>query len=117
MTEKELKKLNRYQLLELLLVQSAKIDELQAQLDEAQHKIDAHEIQMTVVGSIAEASVKIGGVFEAAQKTADIYLETLQGHIALAEENAKRDADKIIKEARKKAEQIVEEAKKKTLPR
>ena len=34
MTEKDLRKLNRYQLLELLIVQTDRADKLQAKLDE-----------------------------------------------------------------------------------
>ena len=39
MTEKELRKLNRYQLLELILIQSEKIDELEKQLSSEVKKL------------------------------------------------------------------------------
>lgn len=96
MTEKELKKLNRYQLLELLIVQTERADKLQAQLERAQERLNDKEIQMTVLGSIAEASLELSGVFTAAQKAADTYLDA-----------ARKKADQIVKEAEEKASQIM----------
>lgn len=81
MTEKELRKLNRYQLLELLIIQTERANNLQKQLDEAQKKLNQREIEMTVVGSIAEASMQLSGVFEAAQRAAEMYLEAAQARI------------------------------------
>ena len=78
MTEKKLKKLNRQELLEILLMQSKKIDRLQAQLHEAQEKLEAKELSLSKAGSIAEASLALSGVFEDAQKAADQYLENIR---------------------------------------
>ena len=96
MTEKELKKLNRYQLLELLIVQTERAEKLQAQLEHVQERLNDKEIQMTVLGSIAEASLELSGVFQAAQKAADQYMDA-----------ARKKADQIIKEAEEKASQIM----------
>ena len=92
MTEKELKKLTRYQLLELLIVQTERADKLQAQLEKAQERLNEKEIQMTVLGSIAEASLELSGVFTAAQRAADMYLEA-----------ARKKADQILKDAGEQA--------------
>jgi len=73
LTEKELRKLNRYQLLELLIIQTARADKLQKKLEDAEAEINDKSIRLTALGSIAEASLQLGGVFEAAQKAADIY--------------------------------------------
>ena len=72
MTEKDLKKLTRYQLLEMLIIQTERADELQKKLEAAQAQLDSRDVQMTVIGSIAEASMQLSGVFEAAQNAADI---------------------------------------------
>ena len=112
MTEKEMKKLNRYQLLELLILQSNQVNTLQEQLTQAQKMIDSRDIQMTVVGSIAEASVQLGGVLEAAQRTADIYLNAVQERVALIEERAGQEAERIVQEAREQAMRIIEDAEK-----
>ena len=117
MTEKELKRLNRYQLLELLLLQSERVTELEEQLKEAQKKLDSRQMQMESVGSIAEASVHLSGVFEAAQETADLYMNAVKARaIRVKEETiaeAKKEAEDIIEEARRTAKKVIEMADKK----
>lgn len=78
MTEKELRKLNRAELLEMLITQSKEVEELRAQVAELQKKLDDREIRLNQAGSIAEASVLLNGVFEAAQAAAQQYLENIQ---------------------------------------
>ena len=78
MTDNDLKKLNRAELLELLVEQSKKIDQLQAQLDEANRKLADRQIEIDKAGSIAEASLRLNGVFQAAEEAASQYLENIQ---------------------------------------
>lgn len=78
MTDKELRKLSRRQLLELMLAQSRQIDELTAQLNAANEKLEERRIILDNAGSIAEASLQLNAVFEAAQKAADQYLESVR---------------------------------------
>ena len=78
MTEKELRKLNRAELLEMLIAQSKEVEELRAQVSELKKKLDDREICLDQAGSIAEASVLLNGVFEAAQAAAQQYLENIQ---------------------------------------
>ena len=100
MTEKELRKLNRYQLLELLMIQTQRAEELQTKLDELEAKVSDREIRLSTIGSIAEASLQLGGVFEASQRAADLYLEAAQ-----------KQADEIVASARRRADFIVKKAK------
>ena len=74
MTDKELKKLNRAQLLELLVDQSREIDRLQTALEDANKKLEKRELRMEQCGSIADASLVITEIFERAQEAADLYL-------------------------------------------
>ena len=104
MTEKELKKLNRYQLLEMLIIQTQRADDLQRQLDALQAKLESREVQLSQLGSIAEAALQLGGVFEAAQNAADIYLNAAKQRSAEIEAEAARRAESIVEEARQKAE-------------
>lgn len=90
MTEKELKKLNRYQLLELLILQTERADKLQARLEELEKQKNDLDIQFTALGSIAEASLQISGVFQAAQAAADLYIEAAKKKAAEIEEEAQR---------------------------
>ena len=85
MTEKELKKLNRYQLLELLVAQTERADKLQKQVEELEAQLNERNFHFSQMGSIAEASVYLSGVFEAAQQAADYYVEAAQ-----------RQADEIL---------------------
>ena len=78
MTEKELKKLNRQELLEILLAQSKMIDRLQAKLKDANEKLAERELKISEAGSIAEASLVLNHIFEDAQKAADQYLENIR---------------------------------------
>ena len=98
-TEKELKILNRYQLLELLLVQTRRVEELQARLEEVEKQLNEQNLQLSSMGSIAEASVYLSGVLEAAQSAADLYLESV-----------KKRSDEMLAEARGQAEAIVAQA-------
>ena len=110
MTEKELRKLNRYQLLEMLIIQTERANELEKKLEQAQEKLDSREVQMTVMGSIAEASLQLSGVFEAAQNAADTYLEAVKERAAAMEEDARRQAEAVLEEARQQARQILRDA-------
>lgn len=114
MTEKELRKLNRYQLLELLIMQTERANDLEQQLAEAQKKLDEREVNMTVVGSIAEASVQLGGLLEAAQKTADIYLDGVRQRAAMMEAKAAEEARLTVEQARQEAQRIMQEAERKS---
>ena len=78
MTDKELKKLSRRQLLELMLAQSKRIDRLEYELEQAYARLDNNRIVAAKAGSIAEAALRLSGVFEAAQDAADMYLDSVK---------------------------------------
>lgn len=93
MDEKQMRKLSRYQLLELLIMQTERADALEKQVAELEERLNEKEIKISALGSIAEASLQLSGVFEAAQKAANIYLD-----------NAMRKADEIEAAAKRRAE-------------
>ena len=78
MTEKELLKLRRSELLEIMLAQSQEIDNLRQQLDEANAKLADREIRLSESGSIAEASLSLTNIFEEAQKAVDLYVDNMK---------------------------------------
>lgn len=78
MTEKELHKLKRGELLEMMLAQSREIEALRSRISELEKKLADREIRIRESGSIAEAALRLNGVFEAAQAAADQYLENLK---------------------------------------
>ena len=78
MTEKELHKLKRAELLEMMLAQSREIEVLRARIEELETKLADREIRIRVSGSIAEAALQLNGIFEAARAAADQYLENIR---------------------------------------
>lgn len=102
MTEKELKKLNRYQLLELIILQTEQITDLEKQLKTTRSLLENQQIQVAQAGSIAEAALQLSGIFEAAQTAADTYLANVKIHT--------ENADRIEDEARTQAQQILSQA-------
>lgn len=107
MTEQELRKLNRLELLELLLEEVRENERLRAQLAEANRKLQDRQIQSERAGSIAQAALQLNGVFEAAQKAAAQYVENVR---RLADERygapaqvAQRAAQQSVQSARQPA--------------
>lgn len=84
MTDRELKRLSRTELLEMLLEQVEENERLKMRLDEMQAQLDNKQIMMDKAGSIAEAALQLNGVFEAAEAAAEQYLENVR---RLAEEH------------------------------
>ena len=78
MKEKELRKLSRAELLELLVTQGQELERVKQQLAEQIQVNQNREIMLSQAGNIAEAALALNGVFEAAQKAADQYLENIQ---------------------------------------
>ena len=106
MTEKDLKKLNRYQLLEMLIIQTQRANELEKQLEEVQAKLDSRNVQMQDIGSIAEASLQLSGIFEAAQNAAELYLNGVKERAAALEMEYKHRAEAILEQASQLLEEI-----------
>lgn len=86
MTEQELKKLNRRELLEMLITQGKKVERLQKKLNEAESKLRERQIAIEKSGSIAEAALVINNVFTDAQRAADQYLENVKLYISTLEQ-------------------------------
>ena len=78
MTDKELKKLSRAELLELLLESNRENERLRKQLETAKGLLASRVIEIENAGSIAEAALALNGVFQAAQLAADQYLENVR---------------------------------------
>jgi hypothetical protein len=61
-----------------LKVAKTLIDRLDKELKTTKAQLNKREIAIESAGSIAEAALKLNGVFEAAQKAADQYLENVR---------------------------------------
>ena len=78
MTQYEMKKLSRKELLQLAAEESAQIRILQEHLEIAENELHKREININEAGSIAEASMKLSNVFEAAQEACRLYIDNIQ---------------------------------------
>ena len=78
MTDKELKRIGRAELLELLLTQSEENEALQARIDELEQELRRREIIIENAGTIADAAFQLNGVFDAAGAAAVQYLENIK---------------------------------------
>ena len=72
-----LKKLSRQELLEMLIESERHVEQLEKELEATRKQLEDRKIQIENAGSIAEAALKLNGIFEAAQAAADQYLENL----------------------------------------
>lgn len=86
MTDKEVRRMRRKDLLEALIAQTKRADSLRAQLDEAQAQLNSRQITIENAGSIAEAALQLSGVFAAAEAAGQLYLENLQARAAQSED-------------------------------
>ena len=78
MADKVLQKLNRRELLELLLEQNKQLDTLRAENEALKAQLADRRIRLQNVGSIAQAAMQLTGIFETAQKAADLYLQEIR---------------------------------------
>ncbi len=77
-----------------MLDQQKKIEQLQEELDRVNKLLESRKMIMRRAGSIAEASLRISEVFDAAQKAADRYIMSVRASYERGVlEEAKADPD------------------------
>lgn len=103
MTDKDLKRLNRSELLQLLLRLTEKNEELQHRLEQAEQALAEKRLKIDNAGSIAEAAMEMNQVFQSAQQAAEQYLE----NIRLLSERQEEICANRERESREKAEQML----------
>ena len=108
MTEKELLRLKKSELLEIMLAQSKEIDSLRAQLAEAKAKLEDRRIRIQESGSIAEASLKLTQIFEEAQKAADLYVENVKRSAEKTQEAEQQETERQEAEQQETEQQEAE---------
>lgn len=106
MTDKELKRLSRSDLLEMLIAQSKEVQTLQAKLTAAETALHQREITIDKAGSIAEAALQLNGVFDSAQAACAQYIENIRRLSQQQEEACAR----MEAESAAKAKAILDEA-------
>ena len=121
MTDKELRRLRREDLLQILIEQQRQIDEMGQALERAEASLKDRSIVVEQAGSVADAAMKLNGVFEAAQAAADQYVQEMRARAdaALADAQARAEKDRrtaqdVLDTARQEAERILADARRQT---
>lgn len=81
MTDKELRRLDKTDLLKITISQSQRIDALEAENEELRARLASKEIKMAKAGSIADVAMQLNQVFDHAQEAADMYYDNIKKHI------------------------------------
>lgn len=117
MTDRELRKLSRAELLGLLLEESRENERLREQLNQANQALIGKNIALTKAGSIAEAALALNGVFDAAEQAAQQYLDNIQRLSGeqqtlcqRMEDEARQKAEETLTETRRRCSQMEAEA-------
>lgn len=106
MTDKELKRLSRAEILEMLIRQVKQTADLRVQLEDAEQKLRDRQIVVERAGSIAEASLELNNVYTASESAVEQYLENIKRF----SDQQKDICEQIETDARQKAESILREA-------
>ena len=118
LTDKQLKKLSRADLLEMLIHETQKNKKLEEQVAVLTARVNEREIVKSEAGSIAEAALRLNGVFEAAQAACAQYTENIARLSRDSEEvtslrikAAETECERMITEASEKSNSIISAAK------
>ena len=119
MTDKQLARLGRPELLKLLIEQGQANEKLQQRIEELEARLADREIKAKQAGSLADIAAQVNGILGAAQATADQYMENLT---RLVQENteattreraeAKAEIEQRREDARIRAERTASECAK-----
>ena len=111
--EKDLRRLSRRELLDLLVRFSEEREALRNECDTLRRRLQSKKLAAAEAGSIAEAALAVNRVCESAQAAADQYLD----NIARLQDEAAARAEEILREAEEKAAAIRAEAEQTAAPR
>ena len=109
MTDREFKRLNRADLIEIIYRLQENEEKYRETIDRMSKKLDAKLSKIENAGSLAEAAVSLSNIFEAAQYAAERYLQDvyrLREEAAAELECAKKEADRIRADAYREAAKI-----------
>lgn len=123
MTDRELQRLRRSDLLELLIQQTEENQRLRAALEKAEQELESRRVTVERAGSLAEAALQLNGVFSAAQAACDQYRQNVEEQCKALLESTRAECEELRRQAEQSAapegmrvedmylEQIIAEAK------
>ena len=107
MTDRQLRKLNRMDLLKLLLEEKKENEALREQMQQMRLQLENKQLNIDQSGSLAEAALKLGGIFEAAETACQYYTENIRNLSGRQEEICR----KMEQETREKCDRMLEHAR------
>lgn len=113
MTDRELKRLNREELIDIIYELRKRYADSEAEIERLQAALKKRELLISESGSIAEAALKVNDVFEAAQAAADQYLLSIRAANADVDariETVKKQCNEVLRQANLRAENIIKDA-------
>ena len=109
MTDKEFKRLNRAQLIDIIYQLQLQIEKLNEEKQALESELADKRLRLHNVGKIADAALEINDCFCHAQNAAEQYLN----EIRVIREEAEKDRQKLLTQTQSEAYAILVEAKKK----
>ena len=106
MTDKEFKRLSRAELIDIIYQFQLKQEKLTAENERLSKALADKRLRMSNVGNIAEASLEMHKVMQAAQKAAEQYLE----EIRIMREETELECQRLLDEAQEEADAIIARA-------
>ena len=96
MIGKELKRLSRRELVDIIYQMKKNEQELQDEIASLKEQLQEKHMRIAEAGSIAQASVAVTNLMAVAQETADLYLR----EIAYMKAQAQEECNKMIEDAK-----------------
>lgn len=108
MTDKEFKRLSRYQLIDIIYQFQLQVEQLTQRNQELEQELADKRLRLSNAGNIAEAALEMNDCFRSAQNAAEQYLNEIK---AIREET-EAQRQQILAQAQAEAAQILAQAKK-----
>ena len=99
MLHKELKKLSRRELVDIIYQLKKNEQQLQAEVASLKEELQDKRIRLAEAGTIADAAVSLAGVLDAAQDAANLYLQ----EIACMREETQKECQRLLAQAQQNA--------------
>ena len=106
MADRELRRMHRAELIEIIYALKQSEDQLKAQNAALTAQLQDRQLRLEKAGSIAQAALELNNVFAAAQAAADDYLHSVQASLA----DTDAAAANTLSQARSEAKRILEQA-------
>ena len=112
MTDKELRRLGRPELIEIIYQLEKSQEESRQEIARLQARLQDRTLRLSEAGSIAQAALQVNGVMEAAQAAADQYVpaeaDRQQARTELSDAQAR--AERLVADAQTQADAILSDA-------